>query len=134
MIPWWATAIGGNSHLHDSEYLESSQVEDVSVAVSVAAADLQELSLKKEELGQPSAPPHAEDNPAVVMPNHFQDSSADCAHLSFGSFGSGMSAASFSGPSANKNLKHDYVDSVLAANASHIERSDVRYCFFATVY
>lgn len=45
---------------------------------------MQQLSLQ-EDLGAPSE----EDTPSVIIPSHLQIQSADCSHLSFGSFGSG---------------------------------------------
>ncbi|KAL6538700.1 hypothetical protein OROGR_012688 [Orobanche gracilis] len=50
--------------------------------------NLQQLSVNKDDRGFPS-----EGNaPSVVIPDHLQVQTADCSHLSFGSFGSGTSA------------------------------------------
>ncbi|XP_024457421.1 uncharacterized protein LOC18099637 isoform X4 [Populus trichocarpa] len=53
--------------------------------VSSAAADLQQLSLGKEE---PAVPP-SEDNHAVLFPEYMQALAADFSHLSFGTYKSG---------------------------------------------
>lgn len=106
--------IGGNdSHL--------SSVQDVNVVVSSAAASLQQMSLRKEEVG---ATP-VDDNPAVIIPNHLQVTTADCSHLSFGSFGSGISAT-FSGSYISKNVKNNLEDTSVAADVSSLEHADTR--------
>ncbi|KAK8457227.1 hypothetical protein SEVIR_3G145900v4 [Setaria viridis] len=61
-------------------------VEDSSVDVSAAAANFQSLSLHNDEL---VAKKIAEDNPAVIIPDHLQVTNTECVSLSFGSFGSG---------------------------------------------
>ncbi|KAK1274695.1 hypothetical protein QJS04_geneDACA000776 [Acorus gramineus] len=66
-------------------------------AVSSVAANLQQLNFHGKE---PVAPP-VDNNPAVILPDHLQISSADCSHLSFGSFGSVIGGA-FSGSFASK--------------------------------
>ncbi|XP_020523434.1 uncharacterized protein LOC18422579 isoform X2 [Amborella trichopoda] len=82
---------GGDDALHMPlpDYRLPSAAEDVNAAISSNAAKLQQLSLQKEEKG---ALP-TEDNSALVIPDHLQVPSADFSHLSFGSFGSGISAA-----------------------------------------
>lgn len=49
---------------------------------------MQNLNLQKGEFTVPSI----DGNPAVIIPSHLQVSNADFSHLSFGSFGSGVSA------------------------------------------
>lgn len=58
--------------------------------VSSAAMNLQQLSLGKE-----STVPSSVDNCAVVFPNYIQAFSADCSHLSFGTYKSGVHDASY---------------------------------------
>lgn len=89
---------------------------------------MQQLSLRKEDLG---APP-ADNNPAVIIPDHLQVPTADCSHLSFGSFGSGLSAP-FSGTFASKSLKNNLEDppvsadvSSVAADVSPLEHTNIR--------
>lgn len=57
-------------------------VDNISVGTSSIAANLQELSLKKEDHGALSA----EERPAVIIPNHLQVSDADLSLFKFGSF------------------------------------------------
>ncbi|KAJ6796522.1 Uncharacterized protein M6B38_218935 [Iris pallida] len=87
---------GHSSHLDDGmlsgidsyHTFEHHEVVDTDEEISSAAQNLQQLNLQKGELGVASA----EENPAVIIPSHLQVTNADCSHLSFGSFGSGMSA------------------------------------------
>lgn len=106
-----------------SDCLQPSLVEDDSEAATAAAACLQNLSLQEEEI---NAPP-GEENPAVIIPNHLQVSTADCSHLSFGSFGSGI-GATFSGSFVSKTLKSNLSEASTAADGSSVENLDSRYC------
>jgi hypothetical protein len=67
-------------------FLCLSSVEDSSADVSAAAENFQSLSLHNDEL---AAKKSAEDNPAVIIPDHLQVTNTECVKLSFGSFGSG---------------------------------------------
>ncbi|CAN6345834.1 unnamed protein product [Urochloa humidicola] len=75
----------GMSYQPQYSYTEH-EVEDSSADVSAAAANFQSLSLHNDEL---VAKKVAEDNPAVIIPDHLQVTNTDCVSLSFGSFGSG---------------------------------------------
>ncbi|XP_010243690.1 PREDICTED: uncharacterized protein LOC104587685 isoform X2 [Nelumbo nucifera] len=109
-----------DSYQPHSHAFEHQEVEDVSVAVSSAAASLQQLHLQ-EELGVPSS----QDNPAVVIPNHLQVPTADCSHLSFGSFGSGISAT-LSASFASRPLKGNLEEASVSVDASSVGHSDAR--------
>ncbi|KAA8519560.1 hypothetical protein F0562_013816 [Nyssa sinensis] len=104
-------------HRHAFEHQE---VEDGG-SVSSVTANLQQLSIQKEDRG---APPE-EDNPSVVIPDHLQVKTADCSHLSFGSFGSGIGAA-FSGPFASMPSKSSLEEESGEADASSIGHTDTR--------
>ncbi|KAK9153243.1 hypothetical protein Sjap_000723 [Stephania japonica] len=94
-----------------------------SISVSTAAAKLQQLSMQ-ESLGRASV----EDNPAVIIPNHLQVPTADCSHLSFGSFGSGGSAAypmSFASKSLKSNLEN--VSAVENTSVGHPDARSSNY-------
>ncbi|KAJ4981146.1 hypothetical protein NE237_031983 [Protea cynaroides] len=110
--------ISSSSNLSIPSYSVSS-VDDVGVTVSSAAADLQQLSLRKDELG---APP-TEDNPAVIIPNHLQVPSKDCSHLSFGSFGSGISG-SFSGSFVSKTSKSNLEETHVSLDGSSVSHPE----------
>uniref|UniRef100_A0A5B6ZG77 GBF-interacting protein 1 N-terminal domain-containing protein n=1 Tax=Davidia involucrata TaxID=16924 RepID=A0A5B6ZG77_DAVIN len=106
-------------HRHAFEHQE---VEDGGPVASVTT-NLQQLSIQKEDQG---APPE-ENNPSVVIPNHLQVQTADCLHLSFGSFGSGISnAAAFSGSFASRPSKSDLEEESADADTSSIGHSDTR--------
>ncbi|XP_062232169.1 uncharacterized protein LOC133929434 isoform X2 [Phragmites australis] len=62
------------------------EVEDSNADVSAAAANFESLSLHNDEL---PAKKFAEDNPAVIIPDHLQVTNTECVSLSFGSFESG---------------------------------------------
>ncbi|KAL5731911.1 hypothetical protein ACHQM5_004593 [Ranunculus cassubicifolius] len=87
-----------------------SPVEDVNVAVSSAAANLQQLSLQ-EERGVRSA------EPSVKMPDHLQIP-AEISHLSFGSFG-----ARFSGSYGSNSLKSNLEETSVAPSTASPEHS-----------
>ncbi|KAF5201945.1 Rna polymerase ii degradation factor-like protein [Thalictrum thalictroides] len=110
---------GGSSQLSDPNYSVSS-VEDVTVAVSAAAANLQQLSLQEEQGARTS-----EVNPAVIIPNHLQIPTAECSHLSFGSFGSVVNG-SFSGSYASNSLKSNLEETSVAANITSSDHSETR--------
>ncbi|XP_038702587.1 uncharacterized protein LOC119999132 isoform X2 [Tripterygium wilfordii] len=88
---------------------------------SLLTANLQQLSLQNNDVVvQPE-----EDDPSVVIPDHLQVHMQDCAHLSFGSFGSGFSSA-FSGPFASMPMKNDSEETIEAPDASSMGYSDTR--------
>nr|XP_010924304.1 signaling mucin HKR1 [Elaeis guineensis] len=107
-----------NSYQTQRHSFEEHEVEDVSSELSSAATDLRQLSLHTEERGAKSA----EDNPAVIIPDHLQVTNADCAHLSFGSFGSGA----FSGSFPSKTLKSNSEVAPVAETVSSIDQQDDR--------
>uniref|UniRef100_A0A3N7EZC0 Uncharacterized protein n=1 Tax=Populus trichocarpa TaxID=3694 RepID=A0A3N7EZC0_POPTR len=98
--------------------------------VSSAAADLQQLSLGKEE---PAVPP-SEDNHAVLFPEYMQALAADFSHLSFGTYKSGTYHA-VSVPLALTPAKSNLEKASAAANGpsppcKEIRRSESE-CFFS---
>ncbi|KAK9267719.1 hypothetical protein L1049_010152 [Liquidambar formosana] len=105
-------------HGHDFEHQE---VEDGGVSISSVAANLQQLNVQKDDRG---APPE-EDNHSVVIPNHLQVQTADCLHLSFGSFGSGIGAA-FPGSFTSRPLKSNLEEASPAADDSSVGHPDTR--------
>ncbi|XP_062206418.1 uncharacterized protein LOC133908416 isoform X2 [Phragmites australis] len=73
-----------NDELRNSTY--QPQVHSYVDNEESAVANFQHLSLQNEDV---VANKSAEDNPAVILPDHLQVANADCANLSFGSFESG---------------------------------------------
>ncbi|XP_059669194.1 uncharacterized protein LOC132314326 isoform X2 [Cornus florida] len=125
--------IGGASHFDNDLYkktdsyqphghtFEHQEVEDVGGSVSSVTANLQQLNIQKEDQGSPPE----EDNPSVVIPSHLQVQTADCSHLSFGSFGSGINAA-VSGPFASMPLKSNLEEEPADEDASSIGHLETR--------
>ncbi|KAE8656167.1 hypothetical protein F3Y22_tig00117005pilonHSYRG00026 [Hibiscus syriacus] len=83
-----------SSYQPQKHAFENNEAEDDSSSVDV---NMQKLNLHNDE----QEPPHEEDNPSVIIPNHLQVHSLDCSHLSFGSFGPGIGSESFSSPLQN---------------------------------
>ncbi|KAJ8545349.1 hypothetical protein K7X08_017932 [Anisodus acutangulus] len=83
---------------------EHQQVEDVNVSASPVTANLQQLTVQDDQ----GLPPEG-DGPSVVIPDHLQVQTADCSHLSFGSFGSGIGRP-FSGPLASAPVQSTLED------------------------
>ncbi|KAI3744065.1 hypothetical protein L1987_57137 [Smallanthus sonchifolius] len=83
--------------LYDNDPYEHNEVEEVEASLSSVSANIQKLTVQEEEhMVQP-----VEDAPSFVIPNHLQVNTADCAHLSFGSFGANINInTGFSRPSS----------------------------------
>lgn len=95
-------------------------VEDVGASVSSETANLQQLSIQEDD----HEASYQEDGPSVVFPNHLQVETADCSHLSFGSFGSGTG---FSGPFASRSSRSNIEETPTEADAPVTGHSDSRY-------
>ncbi|XP_060194078.1 uncharacterized protein LOC132623353 isoform X1 [Lycium barbarum] len=93
---------------------EHQQVEDVNVSASSVTANLQQLNVQDDR----ELPPEG-DGPSVVIPDHLQVQTADCSHLSFGSFGTGI-GGSFSGPSASAPVKATLEDAPKEVDGSSV--------------
>ncbi|KAL6006361.1 hypothetical protein ACLOJK_037312 [Asimina triloba] len=113
--------MGGGLHMSVPEFPVPSSLEDDGVAVSSAAASLQQLSLQKGEESSCAV----EGSPAVIIPDHLQVPTADCSHLSFGSFGSGINPK-FSGSFGSNTLKNNLEEPRMAAESSSAQHSDTR--------
>lgn len=107
-------------HQHDIEHQE---VEEVDVSVSSVSANLEQLNLQKDE--EVAANEQDNHNPSVVIPDHLQVQSADCSHLSFGSFGSGISAA-FSAPFSSSALQSSIEQASDVAVSSSVGNTETR--------
>ncbi|KAL8167855.1 LOW QUALITY PROTEIN: hypothetical protein V2J09_009354 [Rumex salicifolius] len=113
-----------NDELHDSANSYKVQQhayghrEDVAVSVSSVVKNVQQLSLSKEEEEDNSL--LERESPVVKIPDHLQVRSSDCSHLSFGSFGSVMTAPS-SGPP-----KCDVEETSTANDAQSLGHTDLR--------
>lgn len=101
--------------------------EDVNVSVSSVAANLQQLNVHDDRGLSPEG-----DGPSVVIPDHLQVQTADCSHLSFGSFGAGI-GGSFSGPLASAPVKTSLEDAPKDVEGSSVGHLGSRYTSFLTV-
>ncbi|PSR98673.1 Signaling mucin like [Actinidia chinensis var. chinensis] len=123
---------GGDFLVNDSIYenmdsyqphksaLEHQEVEDVGASISSVTSNLQQLSVQ-EVCGTTLE----EDDPTVIIPSHLQVQTADCSHLSFGSFGSGASAT-FSRPASSRPLQNNMEDASADVDVSSVGHSDPR--------
>ncbi|KAK8948889.1 hypothetical protein KSP39_PZI005300 [Platanthera zijinensis] len=109
-----------NSYLSQRHLFEQQEVDDANEEISSAAANLQNLRLQKDDLAAPSL----EDNPAVIIPRHLQVTNADCSHLSFGSFGSGI--GTFSGSLQQKPLHQSSEATMVAGDVPSLDHSETR--------
>ncbi|KAG4150983.1 hypothetical protein ERO13_D04G036000v2 [Gossypium hirsutum] len=89
----------------------ASLSDDAIKAASSIAVNLQQLSLGKEE----RAVTPKEDNRGVVLPDYLQAFSADCSHLSFGTYKSGKSTA-LSQPQTSSSLMNDLEETLATSN------------------
>ncbi|KAL4563597.1 hypothetical protein LXL04_027642 [Taraxacum kok-saghyz] len=69
---------------------DNNEVETGDVAASSVTANMQQLNLQEERQINEQEDDVLDVVPSVVIPNHLQVQTADCSHLSFGSFGNTM--------------------------------------------
>lgn len=110
----------GTANVSDlsSQNYSASLNDDVASAVASAVANLQQLNIGKEELVMPSTENHS----AVVLPNLLQTFAADCSHLSFGTYKSGVASASHTAVAFNpieSNLEVSAADGPSAINSEY---------------
>ncbi|KAG0462539.1 hypothetical protein HPP92_021015 [Vanilla planifolia] len=110
-----------NTSLSQRHLFEQQNVNDFDLEISSAVANLQKLSLQKDGLVAPSL----EDNPAVIIPRHLQVTNADCSHLSFGSFSSGISTT-FPDSSSSNQLNCNLEVTDVADGFPSLHKSDAR--------
>jgi hypothetical protein len=103
----------------------SFAVEVGDVDVEAAATNFQHLRLQTEDQAVANS---ADDNPAVIIPDHLQLENTDCAHLSFGSFESGA----FSGLLPSKVPKYG-AEEVPIPDEQSVDQIDARYVFPCSV-
>lgn len=94
--------------------------EGVGDSVSLVTRNFEQLSVKKDDTGFPSEG----NTPSVVIPDHLQVQAADCSHLSFGSFGSSMTASNSSGSVPVKSNLEEGHSQADISSAGHM---DTRY-------
>ncbi|KAL3833599.1 hypothetical protein ACJIZ3_008335 [Penstemon smallii] len=98
------------SHQPQAHEFDRHEAEEVGSSVAPVTRNLQQLSVNKDTRGLSSDG----DAPSVVIPDHLQVQTADCSHLSFGSFGSAMSvtysAATMTSIPVKTNLEEQEAD------------------------
>ncbi|KAL8192233.1 hypothetical protein R6Q57_027900 [Mikania cordata] len=100
---------------------EHNEVEDGDALASSVSANMQQLNIQEERhLDEPE-----EDIPAVIIPNHLQVQTADCSHLSFGSFGSTMNPG-YSGSFASRQLGNKTEETPAEIDTSSVGPSETR--------
>ncbi|KAI3456065.1 hypothetical protein Pfo_012728 [Paulownia fortunei] len=104
------------------DFHEDVAAEEIGASVSSVTRNLHQLSVKKDDRGLPSEG-YA---PSVVIPDHLQVQNADCSHLSFGSFGSGMSAVYSSGAMTSVPVKPNLEEPHGDADISSVGHLDTR--------
>ncbi|XP_021722726.1 uncharacterized protein LOC110690199 [Chenopodium quinoa] len=117
-----ASGFENELYQNNSAYqVHHQEVEDANASVSDVANNFQSLSLPKEEEDTPSE----EEGPAVKIPDHLQVQSAECSHLSFGSFGTGINAP-YSGSFGSRAVANNEEDASLSADAPSAVHSQAR--------
>ncbi|KAK9696908.1 hypothetical protein RND81_08G004600 [Saponaria officinalis] len=129
-----ATASGFDNDLYQnigSYQAHHHEVEDPNVSVSSMTNNFESLSFPKDEEETQSEDEDAQsedDGPAVKIPEHLQVQTTSLSHLSFGSFGSGMSApfsGSFDSRPAHSN-EEQLQEAVAATDAPSVGHSEAR--------
>ncbi|KAL3615166.1 hypothetical protein CASFOL_040827 [Castilleja foliolosa] len=105
---------------HDYEHHEVDEVGD---SVGSVTRNMQQLSVNKDDRGFASEG----NGPSVVIPDHLQVQTADCSHLSFGSFGSAMGAPYSSGTNASGLEKTNLEEVHSEADNSSAEHPETRH-------
>ncbi|WOG85027.1 hypothetical protein DCAR_0104213 [Daucus carota subsp. sativus] len=100
---------------------QSEEVEDIGASVPSEIANMHQLSIQDED----HEVAYEEDVPSVVIPNHLQVQSADCSHLSFGSFGSAP-VTGYSDPFTSRSSRSNIEETLVETDAPVIEQSDNR--------
>ncbi|WOG89702.1 hypothetical protein DCAR_0208940 [Daucus carota subsp. sativus] len=95
-------------------------VEDAKTSVAAETANMHQLSIHEED----HEAAYEEDTPSVVIPDHLQVQSADCSHLSFGSFGSALTG--YSDPFASRSSRGNIEETHLETDAPATGHSDTR--------
>lgn len=91
--------------------------ENVNPELSAFTGNLEQLSIQNEVHDVNTA----EENPAVVFPDHLQVTNSDCSHLSFGSFGSVLSAGFPISNTQNNNVKNSLESTSTTTTFHHVD-------------
>ncbi|KAJ9563666.1 hypothetical protein OSB04_008826 [Centaurea solstitialis] len=97
-------------------------IDEGDAPISSVSANIQNLSIQEEKHTEEPE----EDAPSVVIPDHLQVHTADCSHLSFGSFGASMNSG-FSGPFASRTLMSNVEETPAEPSVEHSENTNLEY-------
>uniref|UniRef100_A0A166EWR8 GBF-interacting protein 1 N-terminal domain-containing protein n=1 Tax=Daucus carota subsp. sativus TaxID=79200 RepID=A0A166EWR8_DAUCS len=109
-----------DSYQSNHHAFQSEEVEDAKTSVAAETANMHQLSIHEED----HEAAYEEDTPSVVIPDHLQVQSADCSHLSFGSFGSALTG--YSDPFASRSSRGNIEETHLETDAPATGHSDTR--------
>ncbi|XP_076960362.1 uncharacterized protein LOC143636732 isoform X2 [Bidens hawaiensis] len=105
---------------HNEEQFTHPVDEGDALASSVSA-NMQQLNIQEDrQYDEPE-----ENIPSVVIPNHLQVQTADCSHLSFGSFGSTMNPG-FPGSFGSRQLENKTEETLAEPESSSVGPSEIR--------
>ncbi|XP_076904934.1 uncharacterized protein LOC143560537 isoform X2 [Bidens hawaiensis] len=108
-------------HPEDHAY-EHREVEQDDALASAVNENMQQLNIQDERhLDEPE-----DEVPSVVIPNYLQVQTADCSHLSFGSFGSTTMNPGFSESFASRQLRNKVEDTPVEVDPSSVGPSETR--------
>lgn len=99
-------------------------VEERAASVASVTRHLEQLNVEKDEKELSTKG----DAPSVIIPDHLQVQSADCSHLSFGSFGSGMRIPHLSSVAASSlTIESAREEAQAEAGDPSVDHADPRY-------
>ncbi|KAK1368867.1 COPII coat assembly protein like [Heracleum sosnowskyi] len=110
-----------SSYQSHNHAFQSEEVEDIGASVPSEIANMHQLSIQEED----HEVAYEEDVPSVVIPNHLQVQSADCSHLSFGSFGAAP-VTGYSDPFTSRSSRSNLEETLVETDAPVIEQPDTR--------
>ncbi|TVU35638.1 hypothetical protein EJB05_17538 [Eragrostis curvula] len=110
---------GSSTYQPEVHSYVDGEVDVSNVDAESASTKFQHLSIQNEDTKS------AEEIPAVILPDHLQVANADCAHLSFGSFGSGAFSGLLSSNVPQSNLEEAPIpDESPSANQVDVRNQD----------
>ncbi|KAF5811278.1 putative GBF-interacting protein [Helianthus annuus] len=116
-----SASLHDNGLYHEDQAFEHNEVEEGDALASSVSTNMQQLNIQEErQFDEPE-----EDIPSVVIPDHLQVQTADCSHLSFGSFGSTMNPG-FSGSFASRQLGNQTEETPAEPDTSSVRPSETR--------
>ncbi|CAH1448748.1 unnamed protein product [Lactuca virosa] len=110
-----------DSFHHEDNTFEHNEVEEGDVSAASVSANMQQLNIQEES----HVDEQEEDIPSVVIPNHLQVQTADCSHLSFGSFGATMNTG-FPGSFTSRQMRSKVEEPPVEPDTQSVGPSETR--------